>query len=193
MSGRSPAHPGAIRTASRRTNETHEPPFHVRVIFIPLIVGSLNSRLSKKYDGSPLTCPPRGTSTCSCTGTRILRPRILRAREQRGKELSTALRSTASTTVFALPVHVGVRWAARVSSADRLPVQQWASPQDLASAHIASPSYNAPARTRTWDIRLRRPMLYPAELQAQSCASCCGRSAFAFHQELSPRRPHWGV
>ena len=30
----------------------------------------------------------------------------------------------------------------------------------------ACSSYNAPARTRTWDIRLRRPMLYPAELQA---------------------------
>ncbi len=27
-------------------------------------------------------------------------------------------------------------------------------------------SIHAPARTRTWDIRLRRPMLYPAELQA---------------------------
>ncbi len=29
----------------------------------------------------------------------------------------------------------------------------------------AQPAPDAPARIRTWDLRLRRPLLYPAELQ----------------------------
>ncbi len=33
---------------------------------------------------------------------------------------------------------------------------------------------NTPARTRTWDPRLRRPMLYPAELRARKRGSCGG-------------------
>ena len=38
--------------------------------------------------------------------------------------------------------------------------------QDAVKACGAYSFFSAPGRTRTCDIRLRRPMLYPAELQA---------------------------
>ncbi len=40
-------------------------------------------------------------------------------------------------------------------------------PKSGASANSATPAQSGtPARIRTWDLRLRRPLLYPAELRA---------------------------
>ena len=51
---------------------------------------------------------------------------------------------------------------------------------------VGRESSNAPARTRTWDMRLRRPMLYPAELQA--LVRPLSRAGKVTNVGLSPQR-----
>ena len=54
-----------------------------------------------------------------------------------------------------------------VSKSPALTIQSALTATEFYEIYVAFLQRNAPARTRTWDPRLRRPMLYPAELQAQ--------------------------
>ncbi len=60
-----------------------------------------------------------------------------------------------------------VRWTSRVSARDTVSSSRDQDGDTVSSSLQVASRYGAPGRIRTSDRRLRRPMLYPAELQAR--------------------------
>ena len=58
------------------------------------------------------------------------------------------------------------------------------------SNNAAKKKIGAPAGIRTRDLRLRRPLLYPAELQAHTCVSC--PLTFKYSINFSSACQHFG-
>lgn len=56
--------------------------------------------------------------------------------------------------------------------------------------HIKFSGLNEPGGIRTLDLRLRRPLLYPAELQAHTCVSC--PLTFKYSINFSSACQHFG-
>jgi hypothetical protein len=72
------------------------------------------------------------------------------------------------------------RWGGRRGSNPRQPESQSGTlPTELRPPSIVG----APGRTRTCDHRLRRPVLYPAELRAQSRLSWSGQSDYTCYPD----------